>query len=55
MGSLSMAMAAEAETMVSSLTALLQPLLIVILGIIVGGIVVCMFLPIIQAPGAMMN
>ena len=36
----------EVETMLQGLTALLEPLLIVFLGIIIGTIVVCMFLPI---------
>jgi len=36
----------EVETMLSGLTSLLEPLLIVFLGVIVGGIVLCMFLPI---------
>ncbi|MGQ9662038.1 MAG: type II secretion system F family protein [Kiritimatiellia bacterium] len=36
----------EIEVMLASLTSLLEPMLMVFLGIIVGGIVVCMFLPI---------
>jgi len=36
----------EIDTTLSGLTALIEPLLIVFLGIVVGGIVVCMFLPI---------
>lgn len=36
----------EIETMLSGLTSLLEPLLMVFLGIIIGGIVLCMFLPI---------
>ena len=36
----------EVETMLASLTSLLEPLLMVFLGVIIGGIVVCMFLPI---------
>lgn len=36
----------EVDTMLSGLTSMLEPLLIVVLGIIVGGIVLCMFLPI---------
>jgi len=36
----------EVDTMVSGLTSLLEPLLIIVLGIIIGGIVLCMFLPI---------
>ncbi len=36
----------EVETMISSLTSLLEPLLMVFLGILIGGIVVSLFLPI---------
>jgi type IV pilus assembly protein PilC len=36
----------EVETMLASLTSLLEPLLMVFLGVVIGGIVVCMFLPI---------
>jgi len=36
----------EVETMLGGLTSLLEPLLMVFLGIIIGGIVLCMFLPI---------
>jgi type IV pilus assembly protein PilC len=36
----------EIETILSGLTALIEPLLIVFLGVVVGGIVICMFLPI---------
>jgi type IV pilus assembly protein PilC len=36
----------EIDTTLSGLTALIEPLLIVFLGVVVGGIVVCMFLPI---------
>jgi type IV pilus assembly protein PilC len=32
--------------MVNGLTSLLEPLLMVFLGVIIGGIVLCMFLPI---------
>jgi type IV pilus assembly protein PilC len=38
----------ECEATVASLTSLIEPLLIVFLGVIVGGIVVAMFLPIFQ-------
>jgi type IV pilus assembly protein PilC len=41
---------AEVENMLSALTSLLEPLLMVFLGVIVGGIVVCMFLPIFKMP-----
>ena len=36
----------EIDTMVAGLTSLLEPMMIVILGILIGGIVLCMFLPI---------
>ncbi len=36
----------EIETILSGLTALIEPILIVFLGVVVGGIVICMFLPI---------
>jgi type IV pilus assembly protein PilC len=36
----------EIEAMLAGLTALIEPLLIVFLGVVVGGIVICMFLPI---------
>jgi len=36
----------EVESMLASLTSLLEPLLMVFLGVIIGGLVVCMFLPI---------
>jgi len=36
----------EVETMLEGLTSLLEPLLMVFLGVIIGGIVLCMFLPI---------
>jgi type IV pilus assembly protein PilC len=36
----------EVETMLAGLTSLLEPLLMVFLGVIIGGIVLCMFLPI---------
>lgn len=38
----------EIEATLSGLTALIEPLLIVFLGVFVGGIVICMFLPIFQ-------
>lgn len=37
---------AEIETLVESLTSLMEPLLICFLGVVIGGIVMCMFLPI---------
>jgi type IV pilus assembly protein PilC len=36
----------EVETILAGLTSLIEPLLIVFLGVVVGGIVICMFLPI---------
>jgi len=36
----------EVETMLAGLTSLLEPLLMIFLGVIIGGIVLCMFLPI---------
>ena len=36
----------EIETILSGLTSLIEPMLIVFLGVVVGGIVICMFLPI---------
>jgi type IV pilus assembly protein PilC len=36
----------EVDTTLSGLTSLIEPLLIVFLGVVVGGIVICMFLPI---------
>ncbi len=40
----------EIETTLAGLTSLIEPLLIVFLGVVVGGIVICMFLPIFQLP-----
>lgn len=39
---------AETDTMVAALTSLMEPALICFLGIVIGGIVMCMFLPIFQ-------
>jgi type IV pilus assembly protein PilC len=36
----------EIETTLSGLTSLIEPILIVFLGVVVGSIVICMFLPI---------
>jgi type IV pilus assembly protein PilC len=36
----------EVESVLSGLTALIEPILVVVLGIMVGGIAICMFLPI---------
>src|SRR5882724_2208645 len=40
----------EIETTLSGLTALIEPILIVVLGVIIGGMVICMFLPIFKMP-----
>ena len=40
----------EIENTLSGLTSLIEPLLIVFLGVVVGGIVICMFLPIFKLP-----
>jgi type IV pilus assembly protein PilC len=40
----------EVETTLSGLTALIEPILIVFLGVVVGGMVICMFLPIFKLP-----
>ncbi len=36
----------EIETILSGLTSLIEPILIVVLGVVIGGMVICMFLPI---------
>ena len=41
----------EVNTTLNGLTSLLEPLFIVILGVIIGGIVICMFLPIFRLSG----
>jgi type IV pilus assembly protein PilC len=38
----------QVDAMVDSLTSLLEPLIITFLGVVIGGIVICMFLPIFQ-------
>jgi type IV pilus assembly protein PilC len=40
----------EVETTLSGLTSLIEPILIVFLGVVVGGMVICMFLPIFKLP-----
>ena len=40
----------EIETTLSGLTSLIEPMLIVFLGVVVGGMVICMFLPIFKLP-----
>ena len=40
----------EIETTLSGITALIEPILIVFLGVVVGGMVICMFLPIFKMP-----
>ena len=36
----------EIETVLSGLTAMIEPILIVFLGVVIGSMVICMFLPI---------
>jgi len=38
----------QVDTAVEGLTSLIEPLVIAFLGIVIGGIVICMFLPIFQ-------
>ena len=38
----------EVETMLATLTSLMEPFLMVFLGVVIGGIVVAMFMPIFQ-------
>jgi type IV pilus assembly protein PilC len=38
----------QVDAAVSGLTSLIEPLIIAFLGIVIGGIVICMFLPIFQ-------
>jgi type IV pilus assembly protein PilC len=40
----------EIETTLSGLTSLIEPILILFLGVVVGGMVICMFLPIFKLP-----
>jgi len=40
----------EIETTLAGLTAMIEPILIVFLGVVVGGMVICMFLPIFKLP-----
>ena len=40
----------EIETTLSGITSLIEPILIVFLGVVVGGMVICMFLPIFKLP-----
>src|SRR2546422_1912763 len=40
----------EIETKLSGLTALIEPIFIVFLGVVIGGMVICMFLPIFKMP-----
>ena len=44
----------EVDTAVSNLTALMEPLVIVFLGVVIGGLVVAMYLPIFQL-GSILN
>jgi len=45
----------EIETTLSGLTSLIEPILIVFLGVVVGGMVICMFLPIFKLPDIVNN
>jgi type IV pilus assembly protein PilC len=45
----------EIETTLDGLTSLIEPLLIVFLGVVVGGIVICMFLPIFKLSDLVSN
>jgi type IV pilus assembly protein PilC len=40
----------EIERAISGLTSLIEPILIVFLGVVVGGMVICLFLPIFKLP-----
>jgi type IV pilus assembly protein PilC len=40
----------EIETTLSGLTSMIEPILIVFLGVVVGGMVICMFLPLFKLP-----
>ncbi len=42
----------EVDATISGLTSLLEPILMVFLGIFIGGMVVCLFMPIFLLPGA---
>ena len=45
----------EIDTTLSGLTALIEPILIVVLGVVVGGMVICMFLPIFKMSDLIMK
>ncbi|WP_022882707.1 type II secretion system F family protein [Gryllotalpicola ginsengisoli] len=45
----------EVEAMTDSLTSLIEPLLIAFLGVVVGGMIVCLYLPIFQITDAVQN
>lgn len=45
----------EVEAMTDSLTSLIEPLMIAFLGIVVGGMIVCLYLPIFQITTAVQN
>jgi type IV pilus assembly protein PilC len=45
----------EIETVLSGLTAMIEPILIVFLGVVVGGMVICMFLPIFKLSEVVSN
>jgi type IV pilus assembly protein PilC len=45
----------EIETVLSGLTAMIEPILIVFLGVVIGGMVICMFLPIFKLSEVVTN
>jgi len=45
----------EIETVLSGLTAMIEPILIVFLGVVIGGMVICMFLPIFKLSEVVSN
>ncbi|WP_205904065.1 type II secretion system F family protein, partial [Pseudomonas viridiflava] len=42
----------EVDNMVDSLTSLMEPMIMAVLGVVVGGLVIAMYLPIFQLGGA---
>ena len=45
----------EVDTAVEALTSLIEPLLMVFLGLVVGGLVIALYLPIFQLAGAVVG
>jgi type IV pilus assembly protein PilC len=43
----------QVDTAVSALTSLIEPILIVVMGIVIGAIVICMYLPIFNLVNAL--